>query len=68
MWASHNDEVKTVPEGFVVTASSESCPHEAISCIDRPIYGVQFHPEVENTEYGPEIFQNFLDIVAEQRR
>ena len=68
VWASHNDEVKTIPPGFEVTASSETCPHEAVRCIDRPIYGVQFHPEVENTEHGPEIFQNFLDIVAEQRR
>ena len=68
VWASHNDEVKTIPAGFEVTASSETCPHEAVRCIDRPIYGVQFHPEVENTEHGPEIFQNFLDIVAEQRR
>ena len=68
VWASHNDEVKTIPPGFEVTASSETCLHEAVRCIDRPIYGVQFHPEVENTEHGPEIFQNFLDIVAEQRR
>ena len=68
VWASHNDEVKRIPEGFEITASSDTCPHEAVRCIDRPIYGVQFHPEVENTEHGPEIFQNFLDIVAERRR
>ncbi|MDO5853729.1 MAG: GMP synthase subunit A [Thermoplasmata archaeon] len=67
VWASHNDEVKRIPEGFEVTASSASCPHEAVRCLDRPIYGVQFHPEVENTEHGAEIFQNFLDIVAGQR-
>ena len=67
VWASHNDEVKVVPEGFEVTASSSSCPHEAVRCKDRPIYAVQFHPEVENTEHGSEIFQNFLDIVAGQR-
>ncbi|MEM0447198.1 MAG: hypothetical protein QXT71_01405 [Thermoplasmata archaeon] len=27
------------------------------------MYGLQFHPEVENTEYGKEIFQNFLKII-----
>ena len=59
VWASHNDEVKTIPEGFEVTAYSDSCPHEAVRCKDRPIYGVQFHPEVENTSIGAEIFQNF---------
>jgi len=67
VWASHNDEVKRIPEGFEVTASSSTCPHEAVRCLDRPIFGVQFHPEVENTEHGVEIFQNFLAIVESRR-
>ncbi|MDR3205538.1 MAG: GMP synthase subunit A [Candidatus Methanoplasma sp.] len=67
VWASHNDEVKTVPPGFVVTASSDTCPVEAVRSLTRPIYGVQFHPEVENTENGPQIFRNFLDIISERR-
>lgn len=65
VWASHNDEVKTPPPGFEVTAFSPSCKVEALRCRDRPIYGVQFHPEVENTENGPQMFRNFLDIIAE---
>jgi len=65
VWASHNDEVKEIPKGFEVTATSPSCPIEAVRSLTRPIFGVQFHPEVENTENGPEIFQNFLNIVAE---
>lgn len=68
VWASHNDEAKTVPEGFIVTASSLSCPVEAIKSKDRPLYGLQFHPEVENTEYGMDIFKNFLKIVEEWKR
>lgn len=68
VWASHNDEVKKIPDGFILTASSSTCPIEGLRHPSRPIYGVQFHPEVENTEYGPQIFQNFLDIIAEQRR
>ena len=68
VWASHNDEVKVVPEGFEVTASSLSCPVEAVRSMTRPIYGVQFHPEVENTENGPEIFKNFLNIIEEFKK
>jgi GMP synthase (glutamine-hydrolysing) len=64
-WASHNDEVKVVPDGFKITAHSPTCPVEAVRCLKRPIYAVQFHPEVENTQYGPEMFQNFIDIVKE---
>jgi GMP synthase (glutamine-hydrolysing) len=65
VWASHNDEVKVVPKGFEITASSPTCPVEAVRSLKKPIYGVQFHPEVENTENGPKIFQNFLNIVSE---
>lgn len=65
VWASHNDEVKDVPKGFELTASSPTCPIEAVRCKDRPIYAVQFHPEVEHTEYGEQMFQNFVDICRE---
>ena len=68
VWASHNDEVKELPDGFEAIASSATCPNEAVRCVDRPIYGVQFHPEVENTEHGVEIFKNFLRIVEERGR
>lgn len=67
-WGSHNDEVKSVPAGFRVTASSPSCGIEAVACVDRPLYGVQFHPEVENTQHGSEMFRNFLGIIVAQRR
>ena len=65
VWASHNDEVKTVPNGFRVTARSVDCPVEAVRCESRPIYGVQFHPEVEHTEFGTEMFRNFVNVVKE---
>jgi GMP synthase (glutamine-hydrolysing) len=68
VWASHNDEVKTVPQGFKVTASSPTCPVEAVRSLTRPIYAVQFHPEVENTEHGSEMFQNFVDIVKDWKK
>ena len=62
VWASHADEVKTVPEGFVRTAKSDICPTEAMSDTDRALYGVQWHPEVAHTEEGEAVFENFLEI------
>ena len=67
VWASHNDEVKTLPEGFEVIALSDACQYEAVRCVDRPLWGVQFHPEVENTEHGADIFRNFIDIIEGYR-
>jgi GMP synthase (glutamine-hydrolysing) len=61
-WESHNDEVKHAP-GFKVLAVSENCSVQAVKHLDRPYYGVQFHPEVNNTEHGEEIYRNFVSVV-----
>ena len=62
VWASHADEVKTLPEGFVRTAKSDICNIEAMSDTDRDLYGVQWHPEVAHTEEGEAVFENFIRI------
>ncbi|QLH74850.1 MAG: GMP synthase subunit A [Methanomassiliicoccales archaeon] len=68
VWESHNDEVKTLPPGFEVLARTDSCEIEAIRHVSRPIYGLQFHPEVENTEHGYDIFKNFLRVVERAKK
>ena len=62
VWASHADEVKTVPEGFVRTAHSDVCDVEAMSHETEPWFGVQWHPEVAHTEEGTAVFENFLAV------
>jgi GMP synthase (glutamine-hydrolysing) len=61
VWASHNDHVVVPPPGWPILAHSSDCPVEAMASPDRPMWGVQFHPEVEHTEGGREIFRRFLD-------
>jgi GMP synthase (glutamine-hydrolysing) len=68
VWESHNDEVTKVPELFDILAHSDNCPVEAIKMKGKPIYGLQFHPEVENTEHGADIFKNYLRVVEEWHR
>jgi GMP synthase (glutamine-hydrolysing) len=60
VWMSHGDHVLTPPDGFVVTARSANSPIAAFRHRSRPIYGVQFHPEVAHTPRGSEIISNFL--------
>ncbi len=61
-WVSHKDEVKTVPPEFKVLAHSETCRVEAMAHEALPLFGVQFHPEVEHTPKGPQLFKNFLEL------
>ena len=49
-WMSHTDYIKTVPNGFSVTAHTASCPTAAMSNPEKNLYAVQFHPEVTHTE------------------
>ncbi len=60
VWMSHGDRVEEIPRGFRVIAHSESCPVAAMAHESRPIYGVQFHPEVAHTEIGMDVLSNFL--------
>jgi GMP synthase (glutamine-hydrolysing) len=62
VWESHNDEVKELPKDFIGLAHSKSCSVQAMKHTKRPYYGVQFHPEVEHTDYGYDIFKNFLKL------
>jgi GMP synthase (glutamine-hydrolysing) len=59
-WMSHTYYVKNVPEGFVKTAHSSTCPTAAMEDAGRKLYAVQFHPEVLHTPKGKEILRNFL--------
>jgi GMP synthase (glutamine-hydrolysing) len=59
-WMSHGDYMAKVPKGFDLVAHSDKCPNVAIACAARRIYGVQFHPEVNHTEYGRQMIHNFL--------
>ncbi|GMU24875.1 MAG: GMP synthase [glutamine-hydrolyzing] [Phycisphaerae bacterium] len=60
VWMSHGDMVQTLPADFVPLARTSNCPIAAIRHRSRPIYGVQFHPEVTHTPCGGQILRNFL--------
>jgi GMP synthase (glutamine-hydrolysing) len=61
-WESHNDEVTQMPPGFVALAHSDNCTIQAMKHTEKPLIGLQFHPEVEHTDNGYEMFQAFIDI------
>lgn len=60
VWMSHRDAVSEVPEGFVVTSTTDVCPVASMECAERKLYATQFHPEVKHSEYGNQMLSNFL--------
>ena len=67
VWMSHGDLVTAVPKGFESTATSPNCPISAMANNAKKFYGLQFHPEVRNTEYGNDILRHFAFDVCEAR-
>jgi GMP synthase (glutamine-hydrolysing) A subunit len=63
VWHSHCDEVKDLPADFELTASNETCRIQAMQHTSRPVFSVQFHPELFDTEHpqGKRIIENFLE-------
>ena len=67
IWMSHGDRVRRLPEGFRVVGSTSDCEAAAVACPERRLYGLQFHPEVNDTPRGTEILRNFLFGIAGAR-
>jgi GMP synthase (glutamine-hydrolysing) len=64
VWMSHGDQVQTVSGDFVPLAATDTCPVAAVRHRSRPVFGIQFHPEVSHTPYGSRILRNFLHDVC----
>jgi len=60
VWMSHGDQVIRLPDDFISMAHTDNAPYAAIRHRTRPIFGVQFHPEVVHTPQGGQLLRNFL--------
>ena len=68
VWESHNDEVHEVPDSFFITASSPSCKVQGMENEEGNRFGLQFHPEVNDSEFGKEMFENFVKVCREHKQ
>lgn len=59
VWMSHGDKLAKLPDGFHTVATSDNSEYAAIGHQSKPIYGLQFHPEVTHTQNGTALLKNF---------
>ncbi len=64
VWMSHGDQVHDAGPEFLGLAATATCPIAAVRHRDRPVFGLQFHPEVAHTPSGPTILGNFLEFAC----
>jgi hypothetical protein len=61
---SHGDQLQSLPPNFVVIAHTPTSPWTAIAHESKPIFGVQFHPEVSHSPKGKEVIGGFVKNIC----
>ena len=64
VWMSHGDTIVQLPTGARCIASTETVANAAFEWTDRPLYGIQFHPEVTHSQEGFQVIKNFVLKIA----
>lgn len=66
-WMSHIDQVVELPDGFEKIAGTKNTKIAAMANVERKLYGMQYHPEVNHTEHGLNMLENFLFNICEAK-
>lgn len=59
VWMSHGDKLGALPPHFHTIATTKNAPFAGIAHGTKPLYGIQFHPEVTHTPRGTKVLENF---------
>ena len=63
VWMSHGDTIEDLGPAFETICSTHDVANAGFRAPGRPIWGIQFHPEVFHSTHGPQMIRNFvLDI------
>jgi GMP synthase (glutamine-hydrolysing) len=60
VWMSHGDTIMELPSEYELIGSTESVRVAAFAHVSKPIFGIQFHPEVTHSTEGSILIQNFV--------
>ena len=67
-WMSHGDTIDKVAPEYRIVATTENDLPAIVVHRSKPIYGLQFHPEVTHSQYGEQLLENFVLRVCGAKR
>ncbi|RQM06836.1 hypothetical protein DH86_00003884 [Scytalidium sp. 3C] len=62
VFMSHGDKLGKLPDGFTTIATTRNSPFAGIAHENKPVFAIQWHPEVEHTPRGTDLLRNFVGI------
>ncbi|SCU78311.1 LAMI_0A04192g1_1 [Lachancea mirantina] len=68
VWMSHGDKLHGLPAGYKVIATSQNSPYCGIVHESKPIWGIQFHPEVTHSTQGKTLLKNFAVDICQAKQ
>lgn len=68
VWMSHGDSITAIPEGYKLSASTDSVHFAAFEDESKRVWAVQFHPEVEHSLIGRQLLENFVIGICGSRQ
>ncbi|MEI8025134.1 MAG: glutamine-hydrolyzing GMP synthase [Pseudomonadota bacterium] len=68
VWMSHGDDMETLPSDFELVAKTDQGVAAAIAHKHLPLIGLQYHPEVQHSEFGSELLSNFATVACKAPR
>ncbi len=67
VWMSHGDTITQLPKQATLLASTNAIEIAAFKLngpIEKPVYGIQFHPEVTHSVEGKILLKNFVEQIC----
>jgi GMP synthase (glutamine-hydrolysing) len=68
VWMSHGDDMEVLPSEFELVAQTDQGVAAAIAHKQLPLIGLQYHPEVQHSEFGAELLNNFASVACKAPR
>lgn len=68
VWMSHGDKIHKIPSNFISIATTGNSPNAIIQHKSRKIFGIQFHPEVHQSQKGQQLLYNFCSQICNMQK
>jgi GMP synthase (glutamine-hydrolysing) len=64
VWMSHGDTILSLGNGFETICSTHDVKFAGFREVNRPVWGIQFHPEVWHSSEGSILLKNFVQGIC----